>query len=214
MILLPASLITEIPADQLESLLAHELAHVLRNDYLVNLIQSAVETLLFYHPAVWWISAQVRAERENCCDDLALAVASDRAVYVRALASVAGARPSRVVPAASGGRLIVRLQRILGVVDPVAAHPSRWLTGVAILSLCAAAIAFFALSSHPVKAQAPAPQEQKKPDSNSRQSKAPQQKVPQPKPEAGNKEKAKPQVPAKAAPGTGHRVRRSAARSI
>jgi beta-lactamase regulating signal transducer with metallopeptidase domain len=98
-ILLPASLITEIPAEQLESLLAHELAHVLRHDYLVNLIQSAIETLLFYHPAVWWISAQVRTERENCCDDLALAVAADRTVYVRALASVAGARPSRVVPA-------------------------------------------------------------------------------------------------------------------
>jgi beta-lactamase regulating signal transducer with metallopeptidase domain/thiol-disulfide isomerase/thioredoxin/uncharacterized GH25 family protein len=171
-ILLPASLITEIPAEQLESLLAHELAHVLRHDYLVNLIQSAIETLLFYHPAVWWISAQVRAERENCCDDLAIAVASDRAVYVRALASVAGARPSRVVPAASGGRLIVRLQRILGVVDPVATHPSRWLTGVAILSLCGAAIAFFAIESHPAKAQAPtsqvpAAQEPKRPEQKS-----------------------------------------------
>lgn len=157
-ILLPASLITEIPADQLESLLAHELAHVLRHDYFVNLIQSAIETLLFYHPAVWWISAQVRTERENCCDDLAIGVASSRAVYVRALATVAGARSSRMVPAASGGHLIVRLQRILGVADPVATSPSRWLTGVAILLISGAAVAFFAIASHSAKAQDPAPQ--------------------------------------------------------
>ena len=89
-ILLPAALITELPADQLEALLAHELAHVLRQDYLINLLQSVVETLLFYHPAVWWISYQVRKERENCCDDLAVNVACDRTVYVRALATVAG----------------------------------------------------------------------------------------------------------------------------
>jgi beta-lactamase regulating signal transducer with metallopeptidase domain len=164
-ILLPASLVTQIPADQLESLLAHELAHVLRHDYLVNLVQSAIETLLFYHPAVWWISAQVRAERENCCDDVAIGIASDRAVYVRALASVAGVRPSSMAPAATGGRLVARLRRILGVADSAVANPSRWLTGVAILSLCAAAIAFVAVSSRVVKAQAPAPQEQKKPDS-------------------------------------------------
>jgi thiol-disulfide isomerase/thioredoxin/uncharacterized GH25 family protein len=196
-ILLPTSLVTQIPADQLESLLAHELAHVLRHDYLVNLLQSAIETLLFYHPAVWWISAQVRAERENCCDDVAIGIALDRAVYVRALASVAGVCASSMAPAATGGRLVARLRRIQGVVDSAAANPSRWLTGVAILALCAAAIVFVALSSHPVKAQVPAPQQQKKPDSNSRQSKAPQQKVPQPKPEARNNEEAKQQVPAK-----------------
>ncbi|HXY35185.1 MAG TPA: M56 family metallopeptidase, partial [Planctomycetaceae bacterium] len=152
-ILLPASLITEIPADQLESLLAHELAHVLRHDYLVNLVQSAIETLLFYHPAVWWISAQVRTERENCCDDLAIAVASDRAVYVRALATVAGARTSQMAPAATGGRLIPRLRRILGVVDPAARYSSRWLTGVIILTLGAASIVAIAIQSPSATAQ-------------------------------------------------------------
>jgi beta-lactamase regulating signal transducer with metallopeptidase domain len=165
-ILLPASLLTQIPADQLESLLAHELAHVLRHDYLVNLLQTAIETLLFYHPAVWWISAQIRTERENCCDDLAIGIASDRAVYVRALASVAGVRASSMAPAATGGQLVARLRRILGVTDSAAANPSRWLTGVAIISVGGAAIAFFALSSRPVKAQPPAPQEQKKEEPN------------------------------------------------
>src|SRR5438034_11106483 len=69
-ILLPASALTGLTPLQLDALLAHELAHVRRYDYLVNLIQSVIETLLFYHPAVWWISGRMRQEREHCCDDL------------------------------------------------------------------------------------------------------------------------------------------------
>jgi len=60
MILVPASLLTDLPPSELESILAHELAHILRQDYLINLLQSVIETLLFYHPAVWWISRQIR----------------------------------------------------------------------------------------------------------------------------------------------------------
>jgi len=152
-ILLPASLITELPPDQLESLLAHELAHVLRQDYLVNLLQTVIETLLFYHPAVWWVSSKVRAERENCCDDLAVGIAADRAIYVRALAAVAGARASAIAPAATGGILLPRLRRILGVVDPQAGHPSRWLTGAVMLSLCGGAIAVMAVNLRSATAQ-------------------------------------------------------------
>jgi beta-lactamase regulating signal transducer with metallopeptidase domain/thiol-disulfide isomerase/thioredoxin/uncharacterized GH25 family protein len=152
-ILLPASLITELPADQLESLLAHELAHVLRQDYLVNLLQTVIETLLFYHPAVWWVSSKVRAERENCCDDLAVGIAADRAIYVRALAAVAGARASAIAPAATGGILLPRLRRILGVVDPQSAHPSRWLTGAVMLTLCGGAIALMAVNMRSATAQ-------------------------------------------------------------
>ena len=158
-ILLPAALITELPADQLEALLAHELAHVLRQDYLINLLQSVVETLLFYHPAVWWISSQVRKERENCCDDLAVNVARDRTVYVRALATVAGAGASRMVPAATGGLLVARLRRILGITDRQGAQSSRWLTGAAFLSLCVFAIAFTSLGF-----AAPATAETKSPE--------------------------------------------------
>ena len=152
-ILLPTSLITELPAEQLESLLAHELAHVLRHDYLVNLLQTAIETLLFYHPAVWWISSKVRAERENCCDDLAVRVTHDRAVYVRALAAVAGARSSAIVPAANGGTLLPRLRRILGVTDPRNAHPARWLTGALILSISLGAIAIWTVDLRTARAQ-------------------------------------------------------------
>lgn len=72
-ILIPVTAITGLSAEQLEALLAHELAHIRRCDYLVNLLQTTIETLLFYHPAVWWVSRQVRQEREHCCDDLAAA---------------------------------------------------------------------------------------------------------------------------------------------
>src|SRR5207237_1132196 len=71
-----------------EALIAHELAHIRRYDYLVNLLQSIVETLLFYHPAVWWLSRRVRTEREHCCDDLAVATTGDVLLYARALTTL------------------------------------------------------------------------------------------------------------------------------
>lgn len=78
LILLPGSVLTGLTPQQLEAVLAHELAHIRRHDFLLNLLQTTVETLLFYHPAVWWISRRIRVERENCCDDLALSVSGDR----------------------------------------------------------------------------------------------------------------------------------------
>ncbi len=84
-VLLPASLITGLPANQLEAILTHELAHIRRHDYLFNLAQVLVETLFFYHPAVWWLSRRIRAERENCCDDLVVAALGNRVEYGRAL---------------------------------------------------------------------------------------------------------------------------------
>jgi beta-lactamase regulating signal transducer with metallopeptidase domain len=73
-ILLPLSALTGLSAQQLEAVIAHELAHVKRLDAFVNLFQIAAETLLFYHPAVWWVSKRIRAERENCCDDVAISI--------------------------------------------------------------------------------------------------------------------------------------------
>ena len=88
-ILLPVGMCAGLSTAQVEMILAHELAHVGRQDYLVNLLLNVVETILFYHPAVWWIAARVREERENACDDLALAACNDdRLGYVRALASL------------------------------------------------------------------------------------------------------------------------------
>src|SRR5438045_2418615 len=97
-ILLPASALTGLTPLQLEALLAHELAHVRRYDYLVNLVQSVIETLLFYHPAVWWISARVRDEREHCCDDLAVAVCGDPHFYASALLSMERLRVTTPTP--------------------------------------------------------------------------------------------------------------------
>lgn len=114
-ILLPASALTGLSPEQLEALLAHELAHIRRYDYLVNLLQTTIETLFFYHPAVWWVSAQVRQEREHCCDDLAVAACGDVLTYARALTALEhlrGAEPQLAV-AASGGSLLVRIQRLV-----------------------------------------------------------------------------------------------------
>ena len=73
-IVAPIGMLAGLPADHVEAILLHELAHIRRADYLVNLVQTAVEGILFYHPAVWWVSGGVRAERENCCDDQVAAV--------------------------------------------------------------------------------------------------------------------------------------------
>ncbi|HJQ23857.1 MAG TPA: M56 family metallopeptidase [Blastocatellia bacterium] len=138
-ILLPVSALTGLSAAQLEALLAHELGHIKRYDYLVNLLQTAVETLLFYHPAVWWLSSQIRQEREHCCDDLAVATCGNVLVYARALAELEqlrGVAPQLAV-AASGGVLLRRIQRLVG--NP--ARPSHrfesWLAGViALATVC------------------------------------------------------------------------------
>ncbi len=115
-VLLPVSSLTGVPVKQIEALLAHELAHIRRHDYLVNLIQSAAETLLFYHPAVWWVSGRIRVERENCCDDLAVAATGDAIVYARALVDLEERRnPGRtgaVALAADGGQLFGRIARL------------------------------------------------------------------------------------------------------
>jgi GWxTD domain-containing protein len=103
-------------------LLAHELAHIRRHDYLVNIFQSVVETLLFYHPATWWISNQIRREREHCCDDLAISISGDPLSYARALSFLAEHQCSVPVVAlgASGGSLATRIRRLLGGTEPPA----------------------------------------------------------------------------------------------
>jgi beta-lactamase regulating signal transducer with metallopeptidase domain len=115
-ILLPASALTGLTAQQLEAIIAHELAHIRRHDYLFNLLQAVVETLLFYHPAVWWVSRQIRQEREHCCDDLAVAVCGDALTYARALLELEQLRAAgpQLVMAANGGLLMNRIQRLVG----------------------------------------------------------------------------------------------------
>src|SRR5438093_1866244 len=136
-ILLPASALTGLTPLQLDALLAHELAHVRRYDYVVNLLQSVVETLLFYHPAAWWVSQQVREEREHCCDDLAVAVCGDAHFYATALLSMERLRvtpPAFALAAAGrGGTLMGRIRRL---VAPVQAEIfPRWMAGVLAVTL-------------------------------------------------------------------------------
>jgi TonB family protein len=114
-ILLPASVLAELPRAQMEMIIAHELAHVRRNDYLVNLLQVVIETLFFYHPAVRWMASQVRAEREHCCDDLVVEQCGRPVQYARALASLEALRGTPQAPAlgANGGDLFYRVSRIV-----------------------------------------------------------------------------------------------------
>jgi beta-lactamase regulating signal transducer with metallopeptidase domain/protocatechuate 3,4-dioxygenase beta subunit len=113
-ILLPTSAVIGLDSAQLEALLAHELAHIRRNDFIVNLIQTAIETLLFYHPAVWWLSHRIRNEREHCCDDIAVEVCDSKFTYAKALATMEELRePAKLSMAADGGSLIVRIRRLI-----------------------------------------------------------------------------------------------------
>ena len=136
-ILLPASALTGLTPPQLDAILAHELAHIRRHDYAVNLFQTLVETLLFYHPAVWWLSSRIRAERELCCDDLALTACSDRATYARALALLAEhyAAASPLSMASTGGHLLRRIRRILGREPQHRVSPMRWAAGLLAATL-------------------------------------------------------------------------------
>lgn len=125
-VLLPARVLTGLSTEQIEALIAHELAHVRRHDFLVNLVQSALEAALFYHPAVWWVSRGIRIEREYCCDDVAVRVIADRLAYARALTTLEGWRgmQHQALVSTLGGSLMHRIQRIVGVQAPLAPRRS------------------------------------------------------------------------------------------
>lgn len=117
-VLVPAAALLALPPEALEALLAHELAHVRRGDFLANLVQTLAEALLFYHPAVWWLSRRIRQEREHCCDDAAVRTCGDPILYASALLGLEELRSHSnlipdLAPAASGGKLMSRIQRIL-----------------------------------------------------------------------------------------------------
>jgi beta-lactamase regulating signal transducer with metallopeptidase domain len=114
-VLLPVRALTGLTETQIEAVIAHELAHIRRLDCFVNLFQIATETLLFYHPAVWWVSQRVRAERENCCDDEAIAVCGDAVNYARALTKMEEWRTApALMMAANRSPLAARVMRLLG----------------------------------------------------------------------------------------------------
>ena len=136
-VLLPAATLTGLSTEQMEMILAHELAHVRRNDFFVNLMQAVVETLLFYHPAVWWISHRIRVEREHCCDDVAVSVSGKPLVYARALTRLEELRveDAQAFVAANGGSLIGRIRRLAGTRIESPNAPSRFVAGAALLTV-------------------------------------------------------------------------------
>jgi beta-lactamase regulating signal transducer with metallopeptidase domain/predicted nucleic acid-binding Zn-ribbon protein len=159
-VLVPAALLAGLPVELMEALLAHELAHVRRRDYLVNLLQGVVETLLFYHPVVWWLSRQVRIEREQVADDLASRALGDPRGLALALQALDRFQQSQrtgparlphapaLLPAAHGGKLMSRIKRLL---RPDHQRPD-WK-----LALPAAILAALGLAVHAAQAIAPTP---------------------------------------------------------
>jgi ankyrin repeat protein/beta-lactamase regulating signal transducer with metallopeptidase domain len=135
LVLLPASMVTQMQPEMLEAVIAHELAHIRRLDLWINLAQRVIETLLFYHPAVWWLSRQLRSERELCCDELAITATGERLTYASALESADRARFKTEQPALSltfrqhRNSTLGRVRHILGL--PPALPDSRfWIAGV------------------------------------------------------------------------------------
>jgi len=139
-ILLPPATAMGLTPQQLEAVLAHELAHIKRHDYLVNLLQVTAETLFFYHPIVWWTSGQIRAERELCCDDIAVRSYGDAVGYARALTTLARKQleAPAMTMAATGGSLMHRVRRLIDAA-PHDYGPSR-IPGVVALCLVVACL--------------------------------------------------------------------------
>ena len=138
-VILPLAVLAQLSAEHVEAILAHELAHVRRHDYVVNLLQRLAEAVLFYHPGIWWISARIREEREHCCDDLAIEVCGDRDAYAVALAELESRRTAAVAlaVAATDGALLKRIRRILQVATPELVQPPNWALTMALASVFA-----------------------------------------------------------------------------
>ncbi len=140
-VLVPVSAITGLPPQQLDALILHELAHIARLDAFANVAQVAVETILFYHPAVWWVGRQVRAEREHCCDDIAASACGDVTTYVEALISLEAGRETPVLSlAANGGKLKHRVRRLLNPAETRRSSLSAFI-GLALFGLVLATAA-------------------------------------------------------------------------
>ena len=159
-VVLPVAALSNLSPSQVDAILAHELAHVRRHDFVVNLLQTLVETLLFYHPAVWWLSGRVRAEREHCCDLIAVEVCGDPLSYAEALAELETWRTAdaSLGVAATGGSLVDRVRRLLGAPS----EDGSWSPGTTSLVVAAVLLLLIAGASSALRAtqsagQSPSP---------------------------------------------------------
>ena len=138
-VLLPVSVATGLSIHHIEAIIAHELAHAKRYDYLLAGIQAVIEALLFYHPAAWWITRQIRIEREHCCDDLAVKLLGSKTVYARALyklelkRSAASMMRAPMVLSVQGGHLLTRIRRLVGGNTSQSVSRGQYGMGVGVL---------------------------------------------------------------------------------
>jgi uncharacterized protein (TIGR03435 family) len=157
-VLLPVAAFAGLSPSQIEAIIAHELAHIRRHDFLVNLLQTFAETILFYHPAVWWLSARIRAEREHCCDVVALSVCGDPVSYAEALVELETWRTghSPLAVAATGGTLMTRVRRLLSAPTDDRPRSSSVLViaGVVALVICVAGASRYLVAAQPDNASA------------------------------------------------------------
>jgi beta-lactamase regulating signal transducer with metallopeptidase domain len=169
-VFLPVQALTGLSEEQLELVVAHELAHIQRLDPFVNVFQVIVEALLFYHPAAWWLNRRIRAEREHCCDDAAISLCGNAVEYARALTLMEEWRSAPVLAmAANRGPLTERILRVLGLRTLGAGMRGIGITGsvVCLTAALVAGNALFGLAhAKPVFAEMPfSPQAQAAPES-------------------------------------------------
>lgn len=137
-VLIPLGFLTGFSMSQIEAILAHELAHVRRNDYLINMLQSLVEVVFFFHPALWWLSEKIRTEREHCCDDIALTICEDKMALARALVKVAEWQSAPYLAMAFASKkplLLQRVSRVMGVIPKSNKIRATWPVTMLFLSL-------------------------------------------------------------------------------
>ncbi len=161
-VLLPLRALTGLSPEQLEAVIAHELGHVKRFDVAVNFVQVIAETVFFFHPAVWWLNKRIRADREDCCDDVAIAACGRRVIYARALATMADWRDTpELAMAATGGAVASRVARLLGMQRNYGARSAGVITASLVLAMAltagAASIGFAQPPIAPLVTQADVP---------------------------------------------------------
>ena len=162
LILIPVGLLAGLAPGQVEAILLHELAHIRRHDYLINVLQRLAEGLFFYHPAVWWISHIMRAERECCCDDLVVSITGNPHEYAHTLAALEQFRLPGREPAVAltGGRLMKRIRRLLYPQRPNGAW-ATWLAAAILVVAGAVSLAAWQSQASAHSSRAPEAQSDK-----------------------------------------------------
>ena len=165
-VFLPTMALTGMSREQLEAVIAHEIAHLRRHDFVVNVFQLLTETVFFYHPAVWWVSRQIREQREHCCDDLAVRFSAGKKTYVSMLLwiekSRSGGVSSTLAMSAASGSLVNRIQRLVHPQRPTAVGHN---TALAISLTMLVATTYVLVCVSPSRAQRPEDQSPQKKES-------------------------------------------------